>query len=107
MTKRNTDPMFDPEQIEDEDPLGETGFDAAGFDDAADGGPAFSAPGLDDDSVAKRPARPGQKAGGVPESERHVPNTPSEERPDSQGVVIRERGGASKGDPAVGGTRPE
>lgn len=106
MGKRNIDPMFDDEQIEDQDPLGEDAFEAEGFEDGADGGPSFSAPEQDDGSFDKRPARPGQKAAGVPEADRHTPNTPSEERPDSQGVVIRERGGESKGDPAVGGTRP-
>lgn len=107
MGKRNVDPSFDPEQIEREDPLGEQAFEEEGFADAADGGPDFAAPGLEDDSVDKRPARPTQKTGGVPEAERHVQNTPSRDRPDSQRVVIRERGGASKGDPAVGGTRPD
>lgn len=106
MGKRNRDPMFDDEQIENEDPLGEEAFDEEGFQDAPDGGPALSAPELEDRSFDKRPARPGQKAGGVPEADRHIQNTPSDERPDSQGVVIRERGGDSKGDPAVGGTRP-
>lgn len=107
MGSRNQDPAFDPEQIEQQDPLGENAFEEEGFADAPDGGPDFAAGGMEDASVDKRPARPGQKAGGVPEAERHVQNTPSESRPDSQGVVIRERGGASKGDPAVGGTRPD
>lgn len=106
MGKRNTDPMFDDEQIENEDPLGEEAFEEEGFEDADDGGPGFSASEPRDDRYDRRPARPGQKAAGIPESDRHVPNTPSEDRPDSQGVVIRERGGESKGDPAVGGTRP-
>lgn len=107
MGKRNVDPAFDEEQIENQDPLGEDAFESEGFEDGEDGGPAFSAAELADERYDKRPARPGQKAAGVPEADRHVPNTPSEERPDSQGVVIRERGGESKGDPAVGGTRPQ
>lgn len=106
MPKRNQDPAFDAEQIEREDPLGEQSFEEEGFEDAPDGGPAFEATGLDDDSYDRRPAGGGQKVAGIPESAQHEPNTPSEERPDSNGVVIRERGGASKGDPAVGGTRP-
>lgn len=106
MGKRNRDPMFDDEQIENEDPLGEIAFEADGFEDAPDGGPAREPAERRDDGYDKRPARPGQKAAGIPEADRHIPNTPSEERPDSQGVVIRERGGESKGDPAVGGTRP-
>ncbi|HEX8673278.1 MAG TPA: hypothetical protein VF710_15395 [Longimicrobium sp.] len=44
---------------------------------------------------------------GVPEDKQHVMSTPSEQRPDSDNVVVHERGGESKGDPAVGGTRPE
>lgn len=107
MGKRNVDPAFDPEQIEEQDPLGEQAFEEEGFADAPDGGPDFAASGMEDASVDKPNARPSQKAAGIPESERHIPNTPSRDRPDSQGVVIRERGGASKGDPAVGGTRPD
>ena len=106
MTRRNTDPAFDDEQIEQEDPLGEMAFDQAGFQDAEDGGPDFNAPGLDDDGD-KRPGRLPQKMAGIPESAQHQVNTPDAARPDSEGVVIRERGGQSKGDPAVGGTRPE
>lgn len=107
MHKRNTDPMFDRDEIENEDPLGEELFAEQGFEDAEDGGPILEAPGLDDDSYDKRPAPGGQKVAGVPDSQQHRINTPSADRPDSQGVVIRERGGQSKGDPAVGGTRPE
>lgn len=107
MTKRNTDPAFDDEQIEQQDPLGEAAFDQAGFQDAEDGSPDFNAPGLTDDSYDKRPGGRGQKMAGIPEREQKEVNTPSEDRPDSTGVVIRERGGESKGDPAVGGTRPE
>lgn len=104
--KRNVDPAFDPEEIENEDPMGEQMFAEQGFDDAPDGGPRFDAPGLSEE-VDKRPGDPGQKMAGIPEARQHEMNTPSEDRPDSQGVVIRERGGQSKGDPAVGGTRPE
>lgn len=106
-SKRNVDPMFDPEEIEAEDPLGEEGFEEEGFADAEDGGPMFSAPGLVDGGLDKRPAKGGQKVAGIPEERQNELNTPSEDRPDSEGVVIRERGGDSKGDPAVGGTRPE
>lgn len=105
--KRNVDPSFDPEEIENEDPMGEEMFAESGFDDAPDGGPRFAAPGLADERADRRPGRSGQKVAGIPEARQHEVNTPSEERPDSSGVVIRERGGASKGDPAVGGTRPE
>ena len=104
--KRNVDPAFDPEEIENEDPLGEEMFAEEGFDDGPGGGPRFDAPGLAED-VDKRPADGGQKVAGIPESRQHETNTPSGDRPDSEGVVIRERGGESKGDPAVGGTRPE
>lgn len=107
MHKRNVDPAFDAEEIENEDPLGEQAFEEEGFADAADGGPLLSAPGLEDDSVNKRPGRLAQKVAGVPDAEQHEQNTASVQRPDSEGVVVRERGGASKGDPAVGGTRPE
>lgn len=107
MTRRNPDPSFDPEQIEEADPLGEQAFAEAGFEDAPDGGPAFGAPGLDDPSVDRKPGGGGQKVAGIPEALQNRPNTPSEDRPDSEGVVIRERGGAAKGDPAVGGTRPD
>lgn len=107
MTRRDPDPSFDPEQIEEQDPMGEQAFAEAGFSDAEDGGPDFNAPELEDGANDKRPGGGGQKIAGIPESQQKIPNTPSEDRPDSQGVVIRERGGASKGDPAVGGTRPE
>lgn len=107
MPTRNFDPQFDPEEIENEDPLGEQMFAEQGFEDGPDGGPAFNAPGLEDDSVDKRPGGLPQKMAGIPEQQQHQQNTPSGDRPDSEGVVIRERGGGSKGDPAVGGTRPE
>jgi hypothetical protein len=105
LTRRNIDPGFDPEEIENEDPLGEQAFAEAGFQDAPGGGPDFSAPGLEDDD--KRPGGGGQKVTGVPEPRQHETNTPSEQRPDSGMSIIRERGGESKGDPAVGGTRPD
>ena len=107
MADRNVDPAFDPEEVENQDPLGEQAFEEAGFADAADGGPDFNAPGLADDSFDKPAGGGGQKVAGVPEEDQHRTNTPSAQRPDSSDVVIRERGGASKGDPAVGGTRPE
>jgi hypothetical protein len=106
MPRRNVDPSFDDEEIENEDPLGEEMFEEQGFEDAPDGGPLFEAAGLVDDGYDKRPGRPAQKVAGIPERDQHVVNTPSADRPDSDGVVIHERGGESKGDPAVGGTRP-
>jgi hypothetical protein len=107
MTRRNEDPAFDPEQIEESDPLGEQAFAREGFSDTEEGEPDFNAPGLVDPALDKRPGGGGQKVAGVPEHLQNRPNSSSEDRPDSEGVVIRERGGASKGDPAVGGTRPE
>ena len=104
--KRNVDPGFDREEIENEDPLGEQMFAEDGFEDAPDGGPLFESAGLTDESEDKRPGRAGQKVAGIPEAQQHEINTPSADRPVSEGVVIRERGGESKGDPAVGGTRP-
>jgi hypothetical protein len=105
MTRRNIDPSFDPEEIENDDPLGEQMFAEAGFEDAPGGGPSFSAPGLEEND--KRPGGHGQKVAGVPEDRQRQVNTPSEQHPDSENVVVRERGGESKGDPAVGGTRPD
>lgn len=105
MTRRNIDPSFDPEEIENEDPLGEQMFAESGFEDAPNGGPAFSAPGMEESD--KRPGGHGQKVAGVPEDRQREVNSPSEQRPDSGNAVIRERGGESKGDPAVGGTRPD
>lgn len=104
---RSADPQFDPEEIENQDPLGEQAFEEQGFRDAPDGGPDFNAPALEDDSVNKTAGGGGQKVAGIPEERQHEQNTPSIQRPDSSGVVIRERGGEEKGDPAVGGTRPE
>lgn len=106
MTRRMQDPEYDPEEIEEDDPLGEAGFDAAGFEDAPGGGPAFSAPGLEED-VDRRPGGGGQKVAGIPEARQHEVNTPSDERPDTSFGIIKERGGEGKGDPAVGGTRPD
>ena len=105
MTRRNIDPSFDPEEIENDDPLGEQMFAEGGFEDAPGGGPAFSAPGLEE--ADKRPGGHGQKVAGVPEDRQRQVNSPSEQRPDSGSAVIRERGGESRGDPAVGGTRPD
>lgn len=102
---RHVDPEFDPEEIEENDPLGEQAFAAEGFTDGPDGGPDFSAAGLDD-FPEKRPGRPTQKIAGIPEEAQHRANSASEQRPDSTGAVVRERGGDEKGDRAVGGTRP-
>jgi len=106
MPKRNVDPAFDPEEIDREDPLGEEMFAEQGFQDAPNGGPDFDGSGLGD-AADKRPGRLPQKLAGIPRSEQRIPNSADAARPDSRGVVIHERGGASKGDPAVGGTRPD
>lgn len=105
MLRRNQDPDFDPEQIDAQDPLGEDAFAAEGFQDAADGGPDFSAPGMVDPADERHAGGWGQKVAGVPEERQREPNTPSEQRPDSGWAVVRERGGDGKGDSAVGGTR--
>ncbi len=105
MRKRDADPSFDPEEIEELDPLGEQAFAEAGFQDAPDGGPDFAAPGLVDAREDRPPGGHGQKVAGVPEDRQREPNTPSEQRPDTPNLVVKERGGDSKGDPAVGGTR--
>jgi hypothetical protein len=107
MRHRNQDPEFDPEEIEGQDPLGEEAFAEEGFQDAPGGGPDFNEPTLVDESIDKPVRGGGPKVAGIPEADQNVPNTPSEQRPDSSGVVIHERGGQGKGDPAVGGTRPE
>lgn len=105
--KHGRDAAFDPEEIEEEDPTGEDGFAGSGFADAAGGAPDLHAPELMDDSFEKPVARKaGQKIAGIPEAKQHEANTPSEQRPDSEDVVVRVRGGDLKGDPAVGGTRP-
>ncbi len=107
MSRRDPDPSFDDEQIEDQDPMGEIAFESAGFGDAPDGGPDRGDSELADGAINKRPAQGGQKIAGIrPESQRQ-PNSSDLARPDSEGVVIRERGGAFKGDPAVGGTRAD
>jgi hypothetical protein len=107
MSKRNVDPDFDREAIERQDPLGEQGFEEDGFDDAPDGGPRLEAEGLVDDRREKPAGGGGQKVAGVPEAQQKLENSGSPDRPDTTDAVIRERGGASKGDPAVGGTRPD
>ncbi|MEX2582059.1 MAG: hypothetical protein WD766_02225 [Gemmatimonadota bacterium] len=107
MTRRDPNYSFDDEQIEEQDPLGEIGFEAGGFEDAPDGGPALGDRELEDDAINKRPAQGGQKMAGIPEERQHEQNSSDLGRPDSQGVVIRERGGDGKGDPAVGGTRTD
>lgn len=107
MTRHEPDPSFDEEQIDNQDPLGEDAFEAEGFSDAPDGGPDLTAPGLEDDAVNKRPGTGGQKVAGIPAERQREENSSDLGRPDSQEVVIRERGGAAKGDPAVGGTRPD
>ena len=107
MTRRDPDPSFDPEEVENQDPMGEDAFETDGFSDAPDGGPDLRADELADDAVDKRPAQGGQKVAGIPDSQQHEPNSSDLARPDSNRVVIRERGGAGKGDPAVGGTRPD
>jgi len=107
MSDRNQDPAFDRDEIENDDPYSEQMFAEQGFEDGPDGGPAFSAPGMEDDTSDRRPGRGGQKMAGIPEERQHEVNSASEQRPDSGSAVIRERGGASKGDPAVGGTRPD
>lgn len=105
MRNRNIDPEYDADEIEEQDPLGEQAFAEAGFEDAPGGGPVLEAPGLE--SEEKRTGGGGQKQAGIPEAAQHRGTTPSPDRPDTPGAVIRERGGASKGDPAVGGTRPD
>jgi len=106
MTNRNIDPEYDADEIEEQDPLGEQAFAEGGFEDAPNGGPVLEAPGLESEAP-KRPDTGGQKVAGVPEDQQRQSTTPSSQRPDTDGGVIRERGGAGKGDPAVGGTRPE
>jgi hypothetical protein len=105
--KPHGDREFDPEEIEEADPLGEQGFAETGFADAPGGGPDFRADELVDDSFEK-PNAPGagQKVAGIPPERQHEPNSASEARPDSEGVVVRVRASDLKGDPAVGGTRP-
>jgi hypothetical protein len=103
---RSNDVPFEDDEIEDQDPLGERGFAEQGFTDAPGGGPDFAAGGLEED-VGRRPGGHGQKVAGVPENQQREPNTPAEGKPDTDGFVVKERGGESKGDPAAGGTRPD
>lgn len=105
--RQNDEARYDADEIENQDPLGEEAFAEGGFQDADDGGPRFEARDLEDDSFNKRPAKGGQKIAGVPEKDQHRANSASQQRPDSNRAVIRERGGDWKGDPAVGGTRPD
>lgn len=105
MSVRDNDPGF--ADMENGDELGEQAFAEGGFEDAPNGGPLFSAPEMEDSSFDRTPGRNPQKVAGVPKEQQNVMNSPSEQRPDSEDVVIRERGGESKGDPAVGGTRPD
>ena len=107
MSRRFDDSGFDEQETMDQDPLGEDGFDAEGFDDAPDGGPRFGAPEVEEGAPERRPGRLPQKMAGVPESKQRQENSRSADRPDSSRIVVRERGGLSKGDPAVGGTRPD
>jgi hypothetical protein len=106
MARNDNDPGFTDDEILNSDPLGEQAFEETGFADAPGGRPDFDAGGLEDNAVLRRPGQGGQKVAGVPDADQHRLNTPSLDRPDSEDVVIRERGGESKGDPAVGGTRP-
>jgi hypothetical protein len=105
--KRFGDPEYDPEELDEADPLGEQGFAESGFADSPDGGPDFRADELVDDSFEKPNApNAGQKVAGIPEDRQHEPNSASEARPDSDNVVVRVRASDLKGDPATGGTRP-
>jgi hypothetical protein len=106
MTRRDPE-SFDRDQIENEDPLGEIEFEASGFDDEPFNPLSPSDTELEDRAINKRPAQGGQKMAGIPESRQREMNSSDLARPDSEGVIIRERGGLSKGDPAVGGTRPD
>lgn len=107
MNERDPDPSFDEEQIEEQDPLGEIGFETEGFADAPGGEPLLGDRELEDPAINRRPGRLSQKVAGIPAEQQNEPNSSDLARPDSQGVVIRERGGEGKGDPAVGGTRPD
>jgi hypothetical protein len=106
MADRSDDAELDREEMEAADPLGEREFAERGFDDAPGGGPDLSAPGMEGD-MERRPGGGGQKVAGVPAERQHEMNTPSSQRPDTSMGVIKERGGEAKGDPAVGGTRPD
>lgn len=107
MARRIDNSGFDAEETTEQDPLGEDGFAADGFEDAPDGGPQFEAPEYEDNTPERKAGRLPQKMAGIPEAEQHRTNSPSGDRPDSSRVVVRHRGGDDKGDPAVGGTRPD
>jgi hypothetical protein len=106
MEERRRKAEYDRDELEEQDPLGTQGFAETGFADAPDGGPAFDAGGLEED-VGRRPGGHGQKVAGIPEDRQREMNTPAEGKPDTTEFVVKRRGGESKGDPAVGGTRPE
>lgn len=107
MARRIDNSGFDAEETTEQDPLGEDGFAADGFEDAPDGGPQFGAPEYEDNTPERKAGRLPQKMAGIPEAEQHRTNSPSGDRPDLSRVVVRHRGGDDKGDPAVGGTRPD
>jgi hypothetical protein len=52
--KHHGDRAFDPEEIEEADPVGDHGFEESGFADAADRGPDLRAQEMLDDSIEKR-----------------------------------------------------
>jgi len=106
MAERSEDPGLDREEMEAADPLGERAFAERGFEDAPGGGPDLTDLETEGD-LERRPGGGGQKVAGVPAARQHEPNTPSSQRPDTTMGVIKERGGESKGDPAVGGTRTD
>ena len=106
MAERNDDFMPDQDEMEAADPLGERAFAEGGFEDAPGGGPDLTAPGMEGE-LERRPGGGGQKVAGVPAARQHETTTPSDQRPDTAMGVIKERGGESKGDPAVGGTRAD
>lgn len=106
MAERSDDPGLEREEMEAADPLGEREFAERGFEDAPGGGPDLTAPGMEGE-LERRPGGGGQKVAGVPAARQHETTTPSEQRPDTTMGVIKERGGESKGDPAVGGTRTD
>jgi hypothetical protein len=102
--ERSDDTRLDREELEATDPLGEREFAERGFEDGPGGGPDLTAPGVEGE-LERRPGGGGQKVAGVPAPRQHETNTPSEQRPDTTMGVVKERGGDSKGDPAIGGTR--
>ena len=68
MTRRNIDPSFDPEEIENDDPLGEQMFAEAGFEDAPERRPGLFRARHGGDGQAPRRTRTegGRRAGGPP-----------------------------------------